>query len=253
MTHPLDGAKAKVSRAREHLADLDRAVTAYLATDPVRVDHREERDGEERRIQWVATAASEPPQALGLLVGDWANNLRSSLDYTVYELVRRETGESDPRWTQFPVVTEARKYEASAAGRLRGVPAWSLPVFEGLQPFHDERDATDHHLAVLADVSNRDKHRLIHTAAMQIAGSQARVYGTGMKSISRLDQNPGSVVGERVILDAVLGVESDDFTIELDVAVDVALEGYEVPVKPLLAWVTSEVEEIVEWFADALG
>jgi hypothetical protein len=45
---------------------------------------------------------------------------------------------------------------------------------------------------VLADVSNRDKHRLLHTAAMEIAGSQARVSGTSMVAIHRLAQAPAS-------------------------------------------------------------
>jgi hypothetical protein len=69
-------------------------------------------------------------------------------------------------------------------------------VFRGLQPFNDGADAPWHPLAIVADISNRDKHRLVHTAAMQIAGSQARVSGTSMFAIRRLDQNPGTVEGE---------------------------------------------------------
>jgi hypothetical protein len=83
------------------------------------------------------------------------------------------------------------RYAGQEQTRLRGAPAWSLPVFRGLQPFNDGADAAYHPLAVLADVSNRDKHRLLHTAAMEIAGSQARVSGTSMLAIRRLAQNPG--------------------------------------------------------------
>lgn len=250
--HPLKGAREKLARAEEHLGALDTAVTAYLRQRPIQVEHRQDADGRKRHIQWVATANTEPPATLGVIVGDWANNVRSALDYTVYELVRRETGQDDPRWTQFPVATDAAEYARQAASRLRGAPTWALPVFEGLQPFHDGAEAPFHHLAVLAAVSNQDKHRLIHTAAMQIAGSQARVSGTSMVAIYSLDQNPGSVYDERVILDALLEVDGDDFQIELDVELNVSLERCEAPIVPLLAWITREVRDIVDWFAPAL-
>lgn len=74
-----------------------------------------------------------------------------------------------------------------------------------------------------------------------------------MVAIYSLDQNPGSVYDERVILDALLEVDGDDFQIELDVELNVSLERYEAPIVPLLAWITSEVRDIVDWFAPALN
>jgi len=252
MPHPLDGARLKLHRARAHVHTVDREVAAYLGTQPVQVEDRQERDGNRRHIQWVATSAHEPPPELGVIVGEWAHNVRGALDYTVYELVRRETGEDDPRWTQFPIVVEEPRYADQERQRLRGAPDWALPVFRGLQPFNDGEDAPWHPLAILGDISNRDKHRLVHTAAMQIAGSQARVSGTSMMAIHRLAQNPGTVDGERVILDAVLDTDGDDFQIELNVQVSVALEQYEIPIVPLLEGITYEADSIVEWFSPAL-
>lgn len=253
MSHPLDGARAKVARATEHLGILESEVEAHLGSDPIRVENRDERDDQGRRlIRWVAIPTTAPPLRLGLIVGDWANNLRAALDYTVYELVRRETGEDDPRRTQFPIVVESGQYADQTRSRLRGAPAWSLPVFEGLQPFNDGADARDHPLAILADISNRDKHRLLHTAAMQIAGSQARLSGTSLIAVHGLRQNPGTIEGERVILEALLETDGDAFEIGMDVKVAVAIEGYEFPVVQLLAVITEEVESIVAWFSPAL-
>lgn len=252
MTHALGGAHAKIGRAKRYLVSLDRQAAHYLRLGPINVETREERDGQRRHIIWVATASPEPPAELGLIVGVWAHNVRGVLDYLVYELVRRDTGEEDPRWTQFPIVVEPARYQNEADRRLRGVPAWSLPIFEGLQPFHDGEEAAFHPLAVLAEISNRDKHRLLHTAAMQISGSQGRVSGTSMVAIHRLEQNPGSAIGERVILDALIDTDGDDFNLELDIQVNVALEGYEFPIVPLLTTITYEVESIVEWFTPVL-
>ncbi|MDX6451427.1 MAG: hypothetical protein QOH16_1476 [Gaiellaceae bacterium] len=252
MPHPLDGARAKLTRARLHLSDLEHRIEEYLQTQPIQIREQHDKDGATRHIQWIATASTEPPAELGLIVGDWAQNVRAALDYTVYELVRRETGDDDPRWTQFPIVVDEARYAAQEQSRLRGAPRWSLPIFRGLQPFNDAADAAYHQLALLADVSNRDKHRLLHTAAMEIAGSQARVSGTSMMAIRQLDQNPGIVEDERVVLDAVIDTDGDNFQIELNLELAVALEGIEAPVNALAAVINEEVDAIVEWFTPAL-
>lgn len=88
---------------------------------------------------------------------------------------------------------------------------------------------------------------------MQVAGSQARVSGTSVVAIHGLGQNPGNVEGERVIFEALLETNGDDVQLALDLYLNVALEGYELPLVPMLAVITDEVDVIVEWFAPALG
>jgi hypothetical protein len=250
--HPLDGANAKLARADTHLHAFEQAVLRYLAAEPVKVDtHDELREDGLRRIVWVASALQDPPEILGLLIGDWANSCRAALDYVVYELVRRESGEGDPRWTQFPVVTRRRDYASREARQLRGAPAWARTVIAGLQPFEDGEDPDFHPLAILAAISNRDKHRLIHAAAMQVAGSQARLSGTNLTEIHSIEQNPGTVTTDRVILDAVLKTDGNDFAIEMNLRVSVALEDYEFPAVDLLYGIQTEVAAIVEWFVPA--
>jgi hypothetical protein len=251
--HPLDGARAKLERAYEHLDSFERGVGEYLTTKPVRIETRNEAEGELLRITWVASATKNPPPALGLVVGDWANNTRAALDYIVYELVRKETGETDPRWTMFPVATKESAYPGMVKQRLEGVPTWALPVFEGLQPFHDGDDAPFHPLSILVEVSNRDKHRLVHTAAMQVAGSQARLSGTSLLEIHGVGQNPGTVEGERVILEALVKTDGNDFQVGMDMHISVALEDHDwPPAVDLLHGITYEVGAIVEWFSPAL-
>jgi hypothetical protein len=251
--HPLDGSRAKLERAREHLESFEQGVGDYLRGKPVKVETSDKAEGELRRITWVASVTTDPPAALGLIVGDWANNTRAALDYIVYELVRKETGKTDPRWTMFPPATKQSVYPAMAKQRLEGVPSRALPVFEGLQPFHDGDDAPFHPLSILAEVSNRDKHRLVHTAAMQVAGSQARLSGTNLLEIHRVAQNPGTVEGERVIFDALIKTDGNDFRIEMDAHISVALEDHDwPPAVDLLHGITYEVDAIVEWFSPVL-
>ena len=250
--HPLAGAFLKIDRATAHLYELDQRVDAYLKLKPLVIQSSQKRDGDRRRITWIARPTTEPPAELGLIVGDWANNLRAALDYVVYELVRRETGERDPRWTMFPIAVTRREY-LDARRRLKAAPDWSLPVFEGLQPFHDGDAARDHPLAILAEISNRDKHRLVHTAPMQIAGSQARIYGPAIRAIHGIAQNPGIVEGERTVLEADVETDGDDFQIHMGLEVAVGLDRYEIPITPLLRRITDDALTIAEWFAPALN
>ncbi len=55
-----------------------------------------------------------------------------------------------------------------------------------------------------------------------------------------------------MILEAIIETNGDDFQIELDIDLNVALEGYELPIVGLLDVITDEASAIVEWFAPAL-
>jgi hypothetical protein len=51
----------------------------------------------------------------------------------------------------------------------------------------------------------------------------------------------------------VIDTDGDNFQIELNLRLAVALEGIEAPVNALAAVITDEVDGIVEWFAPARG
>src|SRR6266568_1162319 len=81
----LDDALARVSRANEHIASLEREIAAVLSPD--------------RTIRLAASAGlgggaqyiSAPP-ILAILIGETLYNLRAALDYLVFELVYLDAG-----------------------------------------------------------------------------------------------------------------------------------------------------------------
>ena len=250
--HRLSGALLKLDRAERHLAEFDHEAGRYLRSEPIHVETKTEAlGGRRRRIVWAASATDDPPDVLGAIVGDWAQSTRAALDYVVYELVRKATGVEDPRSTQFPVATTRGDYR-SAQRRLDGVPAWARDVFEGLQPFNDADEAEFHPLAILVDISNRDKHRLVHTTALQVAGSQARLEGISFVRLYGIRQSPGTIAAERIILDVDAELDGDDIRIAMDLQFTVGIEGYELPAGALMHTIAFEARSIVEWFAPAL-
>ncbi len=87
------------------------------------------------------------------IVGDIVNNLRSALDYLVYELAKHNEGE-EIRNTQFVITKCPKEFEGQKNTRLKGLTERQIAIIRNVQPF---RGATWTEL--LVDISNPDKHR----------------------------------------------------------------------------------------------
>jgi hypothetical protein len=170
MTHPLDGAFAKLERATELLNTLQVAALRYL--DPIPWDLLGEVLHEPDRYVVTVGVKKAPPPRLGAIFGDLIHNLRSSLDYLVYELVRLNHQEPQNK-TGFPIYKDRPTGTFSNASRdaLRGVADEPIALIEKLQPYN-RSDLQRTALIIVREFSNRDKHRNIvpFIAAMRHPG-----------------------------------------------------------------------------------
>ena len=166
--NPLDGVRLKLARAMEHLLKLDDEIHEYRVREPFRV--LREVDSRDARLRYGFFLTELPPAHLSVVIGDVVNNVRSSLDHLAWQLVLANGGTPriDPPSTNFPV----HRTRTTATGKVRkvyiagGVAPKALSVVESLQPYHRVRDPEKHPLAPLAELSNIDKHRTLHTASM---------------------------------------------------------------------------------------
>ena len=120
MLHPLDGCRAKVRRARFHVAELVAAVQTEIASAPYRV--RGESD--EAEGAFVIRAETNPefsgiPPGLPLIAGEAAHQLRSALDHLVWQLVIANTG-ATPTGTKsgFPIFKNEKGYDKRAPSMI---------------------------------------------------------------------------------------------------------------------------------------
>lgn len=165
---PLDGVRLKLSRAMEHLLRLDDEIDEYRAREPFKV--LREVDPGDARLRFGFFLTELPPAHLSVVIGDIVNNLRSSLDHLAWQLVIANGGtpQTSPPTTQFPL----HRSRTTSSGKLRkieiagGVAPKALAAVESLQPYHRVQDPGKHPLALLAELSNIDKHRTLHTASM---------------------------------------------------------------------------------------
>lgn len=165
---PLLGCRLKLFQAHLHLRSLDEEVDRFLST-----------------------TGHEPPPHLGVIVGDFLHNLRCVLDHLVWQLVLLN-GERPTRANKSPIVDTPERFAEVADGSLRGVAEKHRELVEIFQPYRvDGGNPAEHHLAVLRELSNIDKHRFVHSVVAIGDANTRRVtfteFGATMEALGELN------------------------------------------------------------------
>lgn len=102
------------------------------------------------------------PQRFGLIAGDCLQNLRSCLDYLVWELVLPARNTPTERHG-FPICKQHKGWKgALRAGRVEGIPDEAVRIIESLQPcLLHEPERYENPLYLLDHLANVNKHRHI--------------------------------------------------------------------------------------------
>lgn len=181
----LEGCWEKLRRAEEQLDALEPLLKAYVESAPFEVTS-EKPNAEGWRVQRFTNVVS-PPLSFGVIVGEIVHDMRSALDHLVWQLVLAN-GKEGKIFNQFPIADTKPKWdEALARGRLKNVVDTDIAAVERLQPYRRGDRATRHPFAALRELSNTDKHQIVHSAVMAVA-SEAPIYLTFAAS-----NDPGNV------------------------------------------------------------
>lgn len=160
-TDGLSGVRLKFGRGVRHLQEAIEAAHHFLLSNPVAVDVEELPDGAGYR---TSVQVADAPPEVALAFGDAIQNFRAALDYMTRVLVEvhgLNPIDKGPGSTQFPI--HGREPRAFAINP--GVSDAALTIIEGCQPYHAEQPE-NHPLSRLQQISNRDKHRLLHVTAI---------------------------------------------------------------------------------------
>jgi hypothetical protein len=121
----------------------------------------------------VTLTAEEVPSIIRLLAGDVLQNLRSTLDYLVWELVLANNGVPDEH-NAFPVCVTPHGFKEAKKRRLRDVSPEAFAMIDGLQPLHFEQGKEGESLIFVLDkMTNINKHRSILMARPRVADLDA--------------------------------------------------------------------------------
>ena len=168
--------EAKLSRAFEHMDELETAAQAFSRTRPVTLELDPPRDDgfQIARLRVVR----EPPIRLGVVAGEVVHQLRSTLDHLMTELVLIHTG-TRGETPLFPIYLSEKGFNDFVKGaQLKGViQAKHLEMLREVQPYHDlARPGSGVVTSFLEGINafdNADKHEVVHPAVVG--------YGTGVQ------------------------------------------------------------------------
>jgi len=162
----LDSVNQKLYRAQMHFGELNKELRAYYETEPISFTPHATYTPEEPRFVFRET--KPVPARIGLIAGDCLQNLRSALDYLVWELVGA-AGNEPCKKNAFPVALSPEAYEddLKKRGKLNGVAQKAEAHIRALQPFHTPEATRDGAiLAVLDLLTNINKHRRVLLTGM---------------------------------------------------------------------------------------
>ena len=154
----LIGPKAKAARAKRHLDELDRALDEFYALQPYRIV--EDHDSQPGQHLYRLKIDHPPPVELGLIVGDFANCLRSALDHLAWELAL-STNPTPYKRTEFPIFKDREEFADAGRRKVRDLPPAAQEEIEKLQPYQKGTEVEGDPLWVLHGCCNIDKHRTI--------------------------------------------------------------------------------------------
>jgi len=151
--HPLQAALYRVMRANEHLKDLgERATALTLEQQKTAIAHFQAHGQQEHgRITPLRVGV---PMSFPVRIGEICYNLRTALEYLVFEIAKLDSG-SPQDFTNFPIVDSKDKFRAwKKDARSKGINPAHIACFERFQPYKGCNWAR-----ALVIISNKDKHR----------------------------------------------------------------------------------------------
>lgn len=149
----LNEPRTKIEWARGHLNAFNEATRLVIeAHHDLIISELDENIGKKVfRLRNIAI-----PIDLSLRIGDVLSNLRSTLDYLVWQLVLAN-GCTPDRRNEFPFYGDRKSFNEGRLGKLRGVCPTAQTIIEQLQPYN----RGNWYLFALNTLRNEDAHRYL--------------------------------------------------------------------------------------------
>jgi hypothetical protein len=179
---------AKFNRAKQQWDVLRNEIGNFSDQDPP--PHFSRGYFDKSTWEWIERfhIREPPPLRWGVMLGDCVHNLRSALDHLIYQLTLLDGGTAeDCAQTQFPIASKSEaQFEQMADHRIPRLSKMHRGMVKRAQPYHAGDKAWKHPLAILADLSNADKHRVLNPMFSVLKSDTSQV----------LDELVGSYQGE---------------------------------------------------------
>lgn len=177
MVETLESALAKLDGADKRLKKVRRTIAKGAVTDLLKTRTDRDREG---RVRVRVQAIGEIPEKWHVWIGECVHDMRSAVDHLAYALNIAGSREDPPPnfgKSQFPLMTKRADFRSvNRESRKRPdrsmigyFPRGAWEILERLQPYHRRTNLHARQLAILAELSNIDKHRRFPLTAVLTA------------------------------------------------------------------------------------
>jgi hypothetical protein len=158
----LDGIRRKIDRAKTHINDVEVVSRKFCEANTDCLAAKTDPDS--GKTCFSVRFRTALPEELPLMIGDVVHNLRTALDHLAWQLVEAN-GQTPGFHTSFPIfrVKNTKRFKRKVAG----VAAAAVQIMELVQPYNSGKDD----LAILSEMDNFDKHRLLIVVASTVKES----------------------------------------------------------------------------------
>jgi len=160
----------KLGRAEEHANTFYSELKAWVDSDPYVIGKKVNADS--TRYSSFIEDIKTPPSLdrWSVILGDCIHNLRSTLDHFIYAAAVCETKRAPPgdkKVLQFPITDSAAEF-TNQAFRVKSLSLSMRAEIERMQPYNRRHPALPPLLALLRDLDDFDKHRLLNVVISQV-------------------------------------------------------------------------------------
>ncbi len=160
----------KIGRSEEHANAFYSELKAWVDSDPYVIGKKVNADGSRHSV-FIEDIKTVPDlDRWSGIVGDCVHNLRCALDHFVYAAAIHESGvdpPADKRTLQFPIADTPADFIKSE-WRIKSLGVTARAEIERLQPYNRRHPSLPPLLALLRDLDDFDKHRLLNIVASQV-------------------------------------------------------------------------------------
>ena len=191
MTVDLSGPRAKVQRAYEHRDALEREIDAVLNGERHQIQLSAKLDPDTGyHVFRVAAMPDEWRLHVAVVLGDVVHCLRSALDQIAWQLVLNHSGRpknvKEKTLIDFPI--KYRRKALTSTYAFGKVARGDRAILDVAQPYKGTGNPNLRGLALLQQLSNRDKHRvlspiLISTMNFTLVGTELEGSGFSIFSV----------------------------------------------------------------------
>jgi hypothetical protein len=162
VTHPLDGVRLKIERARHHFYSLKWQIDSFVQSDEgaMVLGVEPNADRSEWKLRCVEVPQSNPSWSVEF--GEFLYQLRTALDHLAWQLVLAG-GATPNASTEFPVFHNEADFDRRAESKTKGMASAAIATIKELQPYNAWPEHPKHSMLwKLHELCNLDKHRFLH-------------------------------------------------------------------------------------------